>query len=97
MVMRIFKGVEFPYRAITALTTLNDEDYQIECTANSFTVTLPTAVGREGRQISIKNSGTGTITIDGDGTETIDGELTRTLVQYENLVIMSNNVGWIIQ
>jgi hypothetical protein len=96
MVMRIFKGVEFPYRAITALTTLDDEDYQIECTANSFTVTLPTAVGREGREFSIKNSGTGTITIDGDGTETIDDELTQEIDQDDNIVIVSNNVGWII-
>ena len=96
MVMRIFKGVEFPYRAITALTTLDDEDYQIECTANSFTITLPTAVGIEGREYSIKNSGTGVITIDGDGTETIDGEITRPLTYQENLVIMSNGTGWII-
>jgi hypothetical protein len=97
MVMKINVGVEFPYRALLANTTLDDEDYQIECTANSFTVTLPTAVGREGREFSIKNSGTGVITIDGDGTETIDNELERVLTQHENLVIMSNNVGWIIR
>lgn len=92
--MRIYKGVEFPYRALTALDTLTDDDYQIECTANSFTVTLPTAVGRDGRQFSIKNSGTGAITIDGDGTETIDDELTQTIDQWDNIVIASNNVGW---
>lgn len=96
MVMRIYKGVEFPYRAITALTTLDDEDYQIECTANSFTITLPTAVGSEGLTYSIKNSGTGTITIDGDGTETIDDELVLTLTQYDNIMIMSNGTDWII-
>jgi hypothetical protein len=95
--MRIYKGVEFPYRAVTALTTMTDDDYQIECTSGSFTITLLTAVGREGREISIKNSGTGTITIDGDGAETIDGELERVLTQYENLVIMSNGSGWIIK
>jgi hypothetical protein len=94
MVMKIFKGVEFPYRAVTALTTLDDDDYQIECTANSFTVTLPTAVGREGREFSIKNSGAGTITVDGDGTETIDDELTQIITQWDNIVIASNNVGW---
>jgi hypothetical protein len=89
-------GVNFFYRAITALRTLDDSDYQIECMANSFTVTLPTAVGIQGRTYSIKNSGTGTITVAGDGTETIDGELTRMLTNRENLVIMSNNAGWII-
>jgi hypothetical protein len=96
MVMKIYKGIEYPYRALTALTTLTDEDYQIECTANSFTITLPTAVGITGREYSIKNSGTGVITVDGDGTETIDGELAQTIVQWDNMVITSNNVGWII-
>ena len=94
--MKIFKGVEIPYRAITALTTMTDDDYQIECTANSFTITLLTAVGREGREISIKNTGTGTITIDGAGAETIDDELTQEITQWDNIVIKSNNVGWII-
>jgi hypothetical protein len=94
MVMRIFKGVEFPYRAVTANTTVTDDDYQIDITANDVTVTLISAVGREGRQLSIKNSGTGTGTIDGDGTETIDDELTQTINPRDNIVIVSNNVGW---
>ena len=50
-------AVNFPYRAITALTTLDNTDYTIDCTANSFTVTLPTAVGITGRIYNIKNSG----------------------------------------
>ena len=96
MVIKFYDSIETPYRAITALTTLDADDYQIECTANSFTITLPTAVGAEGRTYSIKNSGTGTITIDGAGTETIDGELTQTITQWDNIVIQSNNVGWTI-
>ena len=96
MVMSINNGINFFYRAITGARTLDGSDYQIECTANSFTVTLPTAVGIEGRTYSIKNSGTGVITIDGDGTETIDDELTQAIDQDDNIVIISNNVGWII-
>jgi len=92
------KPTEYPnaYRAINAIRTLDSTDYQIECTANTFTVTLPTAVGIEGRVYSIKNTGTGTITVDGNAAETIDGALTQLLSQWDNLKIMSNNANWII-
>ena len=84
------------YVAKTANYTLTEDEYQIECTANSFTITLPTSVGFAGKKYSIKNTGTGTITIDGNLTETIDGELTQTIVQWENLIIMANGANWII-
>jgi hypothetical protein len=57
---------------------------------------LPTAVGITGREYSIKNTGTGTITVDGATTETIDGELTQELLQWHNMTIMSNGTNWII-
>ena len=83
------------YRAITALRTLDTTDYFIDCTANTFTVTLPTAVGITGREYVIKNSGTGVITIDGNGTETIDGALTQVLgTQYDFYRITSDGANW---
>ncbi len=72
-----------------------DEDV-VEATANSFTFTLPTAIGISGKRYIIKNSGTGVITVDGDSSETIDGELTQTLNQYDSITIVSNNTNWII-
>lgn len=84
------------YVAKTTNYTLTEIDYQVECTANTFTITLPTAVGITGREYSIKNSGVGTITVDGDGTETIDDDLTTEIPQYENLKIMSNGANWIV-
>lgn len=84
------------YIAKSANYTLSSSDYQLECTANSFTVTLPTAVSAAGKKYSIKNSGTGLITLDGATTETIDGNLTASLIQYDNLTIMSNGANWII-
>ena len=51
------------YRAITALRTLDGTDYTIEVTANTFTVTLPTAVGITGRIYVITNSGSGVTTV----------------------------------
>jgi hypothetical protein len=84
------------YRAINAIRTLDATDYQIECTANSFTITLPTAVGITGRVYSIKNTGSGTITIACNGAQTIDGHATQSLSQWDNITLMSNNTNWII-
>lgn len=94
--LQVAGSVAFKYIAKTANYTADITDYLVDCTANSFTVTLPTAVGITGRIYVIKNSGTGSIVVDGATTETIDGQLTQTLSQYDSLTIMSNNVGWII-
>ncbi len=51
------------YIAKTGTYTATASDHTINCTANSFTVTLPTAVSITGRQYTIVNSGSGTITI----------------------------------
>jgi hypothetical protein len=90
-------ALAFPaYTAKTANYLAGPLDYQIECTANSFTVTLPTAVGVTGKVYSIKNSGTGVITLATTSSQTIDGSLTQTLTQYDNLVVFSNGANWII-
>lgn len=86
----------YAYRAIGAPRTLDITDSQIECTTNSFTVTLPTAVGITGRVYSIKNSGTGIITIATTGGQTIDGKTTQSLTQYDNIKVFSNGANWII-
>jgi len=84
------------YVAKTATYTLTVSDYLVDCTANTFTITLPTAAGITGRMYNIKNTGTGVITVDGDSSETIDGETTQEVSQWENLTIMSNGANWII-
>lgn len=90
-------AVTLPYLAITGATTLDATHYVVNCTANTFTVSLPTAVGITGRIYVIKNTGTGTITVDGNGSETIDGALTFLLdAQYESITIQSTGSGWII-
>ena len=80
----------------TATYTITASDYTIDCTANTFTVTLPTAVGITGRIYNIKNSGTGEITVEGDGTETVDGNLNLTLSQYDGVSLQSTGSNWII-
>lgn len=81
----------------TSAYTVDNTDCVINCTANTFTVTLPTAVGCEGQYFIIKNSGTGVITVDGDGSETIDGAANKILaVQYEGIVVISNGANWLV-
>jgi hypothetical protein len=90
-----FGGIVKPYVAKTGTYVISATgDFAIDCTANTFTVTLPTAVGATGRIYSVKNSGTGTITLAADGAETIDGAANQTLIQYRVYTVMSNGAGW---
>jgi hypothetical protein len=84
------------YQTKTGAYTMLVTDDIVECTSGTFTVTLFTAVGNTGKQIIIKNTGTGTITIDGNASETIDGALTITLPQYFSYTLVSNGANWII-
>jgi len=87
----------FPFTNQTSTYTIDNTDCVINCTANTFTVTLPTSVGLEGQYFIIKNSGTGTITIDADGSETIDGLPNKLLaIQNESITVISNGANWII-
>jgi hypothetical protein len=81
---------------ISAATTLTTESHIVNCTANTFTIDLPTAVGISGQEYIIKNSGAGTITIDPDGAETIDGGTTGTLSPGDAVTIVSTGANWII-
>lgn len=91
---RLVRTDTMSYVSKTSNYTLTDSDYLVECTANTFTITLPTAVGIEGRIYNIKNTGTGTITV--EGSETIDGETTQTVSQWSNLKVMSNGANYIV-
>jgi hypothetical protein len=86
------------YNPKTANYTLGSFDGTVDCTANSFTVTLPTAVGAKGRVYNIKNSGNGVITIATTSSQTIDGNASGVLklVQYDNLTVQSNGANWLI-
>lgn len=83
---------------VSAAYTLKDWDYTVNITGNSFAVTLPTAIGRQGKVYTIKNSGTGTITINTTASQTIDGSTSGSLSlpQYGKLMVQSNNTNWII-
>ena len=86
------------YRAVTGTDTVLAGDYTVDATSGTFTLTLLTAVGRQGKIYNLKNSGTGVITLATTSSQTIDGNAsgTLTLTQYENLQVQSNGANWII-
>jgi hypothetical protein len=94
--LQISGSVAFKYVAKTANYTASATDYLINCTANSFTVTLPTAVGIQGRVIIIKNTGTATvITIATTLSQTIDGSAPVTITSMTPMRLMSDGANWI--
>jgi len=80
----------------TGTATLLLSQHIINVTANTFTITLPSAVSITGQEYIIKNSGSGVVTLDGDGTETIDGAATLVLNQYDSYTLVSTGANWII-
>lgn len=95
-------SVVYKYVTKTSNYTASDTDKTINCTANSFTITLPTAVGITGREYLIKNTGAGIITLDAAGSETIDGVLTLTLrndgdeKHTNGVAVLSTGANWIV-
>lgn len=78
----------------TSNYTLTENDEVVLC-SGTFTITLPTAVGKTGKKYYVKNIGTGSITIDPNGTETIDSNSTI-IIRTRNaaLAIVSDNANW---
>jgi hypothetical protein len=88
-------GFKQAYVTKTGTYTATTDDYVIDCTSGTFTVTLYAASGNAGRILTIKNSGVGIITVDGNGAETIDGSATFGLsLQYDFVQIVCDGTNW---
>lgn len=82
------------YVAKTTTYTATATDQVISC-SGTFTLTLPTAVGITGRIYTIKNTGTGIITIATTSSQTIDGSTTLAgAIQNETYYLKSNGSNW---
>lgn len=96
--------VSAEYNAISASTTLvmntignvGNSNYLLEVTANSPTVTLPSATGAYGMSFIVKNTGSGTAVLATTGGQTIDGASTKNITQNVSLTVYSNGTNWII-
>ena len=77
----------------TAPYTANTSDIIILANG-TFTVTLPTPVGATGRFYTVKNTGTGTVTV-ATTAGTIDGGATAVItVQYSSIDVVSDGTNW---
>lgn len=88
------------YVAKTANYTATISDYTIDCTSNTFTVTLPTAVGITGRHYVVVNSGAGIITIGTTSSQTftnvVASPTTLTLSAVGTYIVQSTGSNWIV-
>ena len=75
--------------------TAVDADHLVLVTAPA-TITLPTAVGRAGREFIVKSLTAGAVTIDTTSAETIDGQLTQALDNWEAITMISTGTEWVI-
>ena len=76
--------------------TITSSDYCVNVTANTCTITLPSAIGLAGYIFIIKNSGAGTVTV--TGSETIDGAATAVLAagSKASITVQSTGTNYII-
>jgi len=87
------------YVAKTANYTATIDDYTINCTANTFAVTLPASTNIVGRFYTITNSGAGTITIDANAetfTNVVGTPTTLTMATVGTRVIQATGAGWLL-
>jgi len=88
-------GIIFKQVTISSSYTATTDDYMIDITGGTFTVSLPTAVGQKGRLYVIKNNGGGAVTVDPFGGETIDGKPFVILGETNSIQIASNGIEWV--
>lgn len=79
----------------SAYTILDTDCYILADTGGGgFTVTLPTAVAKDGRIYIIKKTGANTLTVACNGAQTIDGSTTKSLTGTQCLIIVSDGSNW---
>lgn len=90
--------VSVAFTTKTSNYTIGNNDYMVNCSSGTFAVTLPSAVGRTGRQYLIKNSGSGLITINTTASQTIDADVSGAIVlsRWDAILVVSDGSNWLI-
>lgn len=83
------------YVAKTANYPLVTQDCLVDVTANSPTITLPTAVGVPGKLYIVKNSGAGVVTLATTSAQTIDGIAPGVVAAGAVTRLISTGAAWI--
>jgi len=89
-------GITFPQKTINSSYTAVTSDYMIDITGGTFNVQLPTAVGIQGKLLSVKNNGGGAVTVLPFGSEKLDDKNFLILSETNSVQLVSNGNQWII-
>ena len=82
-------------RSAAYTVVAGDRGKLIDATSGTWTLSLTTAPGLgAGFVFAVRNSGTGTITIDPDGGELIDGALTQAVAPGGSLIVVCTGTAW---
>jgi hypothetical protein len=87
-------GITFPITEINANYNVDTNDYLIDVTGNTITVTLPPAASIDGKNYVVKNSGSGVVTVSTTSGQTIDGSSSKTLRTNDSIEIVSDGSNW---
>jgi hypothetical protein len=88
-----------PYDSVSTDTTL-DTTYSVvavDASGGDVDITLPSAVGIEGRTFSVKkiDSSSNSVRVNAAAAEAIDGSATATIrVRYVSITVISDNADW---
>jgi hypothetical protein len=87
-----------PFTSKTANYTITTADSIILCLTNAFTLTLPTAVGLNGRKFTIKNGNTiasgNNITMATTSAQTVDGGVSGAITPLSSQTFLSDGSNW---
>ena len=89
-------GLTLPLTGTNANYNVGINDYLIDVTGNTISVTLPTAVGINGKNYVIKNRGTGVVTVATTSSQTIDGANSKSLNNNDSIEVISDGSNWIV-
>jgi hypothetical protein len=88
-------GITFKQVTINSVYTATTSDYMIDVTGGTFTVTLPSAVGIQGRLLVVKNNGGGAVTVQPVLGQNIDDKPFVILGETNTIQLASNGSNWI--
>ena len=93
------EDISFTLEEVATATTLTINHFLVlvNTTGGDITITLPASASHAERVYTIKNIGTGKVTIDANGSEKIDDEETIVLnLQYSYVTIVCDGTEWFI-
>lgn len=90
--------VDTPYRGLNSSYTLQltDRAHALDAVVGGLVVTLPPASTMSaGYYVLLRNSSSGSLTLDPSGSELIDGAPAKVVSSLESLILISTGSGWI--